>query len=119
MSGIESYESEAGRLVPVFRMEINTRPDDAERLLDAIVAVHPLAVGQYERNATVTAPGAETGRPGEQTVTRIHNEGFKAGGTTGAAHLKWCILAKHPPRVARQKGWRLPQSGLSQASDNR
>lgn len=81
MSGIDSYEAKSGKLVPVFRMEINTRPDDAERLLDAIMKVHPLTVGQYERNATVTATGAETGRPGEQTVTRIHNENFEATGT--------------------------------------
>ncbi len=81
MSSIENYESQSGKLIPVFRMEINTRPDDAERLLDAIFKVHPLAVGAYERNATVTAQGAETGRPGEQTVTRIHNQDFEADGT--------------------------------------
>lgn len=81
MSGIDNYKAKSGKLIPVYRMEINTRPDDAERLLDAIAKVHPLAVGQYERNATVTAPGAETGRPGEQTVTRIHNEDFEADET--------------------------------------
>lgn len=81
MSDIKNYNSQSGRLIPVFRMEINTRPDDAERLLDAIVKVHPLAVGQYERNATVTAQGAETGKPGEQTVTRIHNKNFDTDGT--------------------------------------
>lgn len=81
MSEIEQYQSSSGRLIPVFRVEINTRPDDAERLLDAIVKVHPLTIGQYERNATVTAPGAETGRPGEQSVTRLHNAQFEAGGT--------------------------------------
>lgn len=81
MSGIQSYESETGKLIPVYRMEINTRPDDAERLLDAIFNVHPLMVGEYARNATVTATGAETGRPGEQTVTRIHNTDFGAGET--------------------------------------
>ncbi|MBY6153654.1 hypothetical protein KUV47_10560 [Vannielia litorea] len=81
MSSMDTYTSQSGRLVPVFRMEINTRPDDAERLLDAIFAVCPLTVGAYERNATVTAQGAETGRPGEQTVTRIHNDAFEADGT--------------------------------------
>ena len=49
--------------------------------LYVIFEIHPLAVGAYERNATVTAQGAETGRPGEQTVTRIHNEEFEADGT--------------------------------------
>ncbi|WP_299681324.1 hypothetical protein [uncultured Roseobacter sp.] len=81
MSSIENFVSQSGKLIPVFRMEINTRPDDAERLLDAIFKVHPLAVGAYERNATVTAQGAETGRPGEQTVTQIYNEDFEADGT--------------------------------------
>ena len=78
MGDIQNYNSRSGRLIPVFRMEINTRPDDAERLLDTVFKVHPLAVGEYERNATVTAQGAETGRPREKTVTRIHNKDFAA-----------------------------------------
>lgn len=81
MSRLGNYKARSGTLVPVYRLEINTRPDDAERLLDAIVEVHPLTIGQYERNATVTAAGAETGRPGEQSVTRVHNEDFEVDGT--------------------------------------
>lgn len=81
MKQLESYKSRSGNLIPVWRLEINTRPDDAERLLDAIFEVHPLAVGRYKRNATVTAVGIETGRPGEDTVTRIHNEDFADNGT--------------------------------------
>ncbi len=81
MTVLENYKSKSGRLVAVWRLEINTRPDDAERLLDAIMSVHPLVVGRYQRNATVTAVGAETGRPGEQSVTRIHQADFEADGT--------------------------------------
>ncbi len=81
MDVLEHYKAKSGKLVPVWRLEINTRPDDAERLLDAVLKVHPLIVGRYQRNATVSAVGAETGRPGEETVTRIHNTDFEADGT--------------------------------------
>ena len=81
MHPLDSYTATSGRLVPVYRITINTRPDDAARLLDAVHAVHPLDVGQYRRNATLTAPGAETGRPGAQTVTRLHQDDFPADGT--------------------------------------
>lgn len=81
MSVLEEYEARSGSLVPVWRLEIHTRPDDAERLLDAVVKVNPLTVGRYHRNATVSAVGVETGRPGEDTVTRIHNTEFPTDGT--------------------------------------
>ena len=81
MDVLETYNAKSGKLVPVWRLEISTRPDDAERLLDAVAKVHPLIVGRYQRNATVSAVGAETARPGEETVTRIHNTDFGAGDT--------------------------------------
>ena len=81
MSALEDYKAKSGRLVPVWRLEIHTRPDDAERLLDAVMEVHPLNIGRYQRNATVSAVGAETGQPGENTTTRKHNADFEADGT--------------------------------------
>ncbi len=79
MKTLDDYRSTAGKLIPIFKLEIHTRPDDANRLLDAISAVEPLAIGRYRRNATVSAVGAETGQPGEDSVTRIHNDDFSAG----------------------------------------
>lgn len=78
---LESYQAKSGRLVPVWRIEIQTRPDDADRLLDAIMKVHPLHYGRYRRNATVSAGGAETGQPQENSTTTNHVEGFAAGDT--------------------------------------
>lgn len=81
MNALEKYKAKSGKLVPVWRLEICTRPDDAARLLDAVMEIHPLIIGEYKRNATVTATGAETGQPSENTVTMIHQPDFEAGGT--------------------------------------
>lgn len=78
---LENYQARSGKLVPIWRLEIQTRPDDANRLLDAIMAVHPLKYGRYRRNGTVSAIGAETGQPEENSTTTNHVEGFEAGGT--------------------------------------
>jgi hypothetical protein len=93
MNPLNKFRIKSGQLIPVFRLEIHTRPDDAGRLLDAVMEVCPLRIGQYERNATVTGIGAETGRPGKDTVTRIHNEDFEANGTEvyPAVELKFSI----------------------------
>lgn len=78
---LENYRARTGALIPVWRIEIQTRPDDANRLLDAIMAVHALPYGRYQRNGTVSAVGAETGQPQENSTTTNHVEGFEAGGT--------------------------------------
>lgn len=78
---LEEYRAKSGSLVPVYRLEIQTRPDDADRLLDAVMTVTPLKYGRYRRNASVTATGAETGQPEENSTTTTHIEGFEAGGT--------------------------------------
>ncbi len=81
MNTLESYQAQSGHFIPVWRLEIQTRPDDADRLLDAVVAVHPLKYGRYRRVASVSAIGAETGQPEENSTTATHIDGFEAGGT--------------------------------------
>ena len=81
MTTLENYNAKSGRLVPVWRIEIQTRPDDADRLLDAIMTVHSLSYGRYRRNACVSAVGAETGQPEDNSTTTTHISGFVAGGT--------------------------------------
>ena len=76
---LEKYDAESGTIEPVWRIEIQTRPDDADRLLDAVMEVHPLKYGRYRRNATVSAVGAETGQPEENSTTTHHVEGFEVG----------------------------------------
>lgn len=77
----ENYQANSGTLVPVWRLEIQTRPDDADKILDAIAQVDPLKYGRYQRNATVSAVGAETVQPEENSTTTTHVAGFEAGGT--------------------------------------
>ncbi len=44
-------------------------------------AVHPLKYGRYRRTAIVSAVGAETTQPEENSTTTSHIEGFRAGDT--------------------------------------
>lgn len=78
---LENYKARSGKLVPAWRIEIQTRPDDADRLMDAIVEVDPLSYGRYRRNGTVSAVGAETAQPEENSTTTNHIDHFEAGGT--------------------------------------
>ncbi|MGI9501314.1 MAG: hypothetical protein ACR2P3_14860 [Geminicoccaceae bacterium] len=78
---LSNYKAKSGHFVPVYRLEIQTRPDDADRLLDAVMAVHPLKYGRYERNASVSGVGAETAQPEENSTTTTHVDGFEVGDT--------------------------------------
>jgi len=78
---LANYRAESGTLAPVWTIEVQTVADDVDRLLDAVIAVHPLTYGNYERNAAVTAVGVETARPRAGSTTTTHVEGFEAGTT--------------------------------------
>ena len=75
------YTARSGRLEPVFTLEIQTLPDDVDRILDAVMAVHPLSFGRYQRNASVSAVGKETAQPEPNSTTTTHVAGFEAGQT--------------------------------------
>ncbi len=75
------YQSTSGTLEPAWTVEIQTIPADVDRLLDAIVEVHPLDYGRYERNASVTATGLETARPKPGSTTDTHEGAFTPGDT--------------------------------------
>ncbi|MGI9421939.1 MAG: hypothetical protein ACR2PA_02020 [Hyphomicrobiaceae bacterium] len=79
MSGLADYKASSGRLVPVWTLEIQTLPEDADRILDAVMAVHPLSYGRYQRNASVSDVGKETAQPKERSTTSTHATGFAAG----------------------------------------
>ena len=81
MSDLSKYQAKSGTLVPVFTLEIQTVPEDVDRILDAVMQVHPLTFGRYERNASISAPGQETAQPKANSTTTNHVDGFEAGGT--------------------------------------
>ena len=81
MSGLQSYNAKSGTLVPVWTIEIQTLPEDTDRILDAVMTVHPLSFGRYQRNASISALGKETAQPQPGSTTTTHVDGFAAGTT--------------------------------------
>lgn len=81
MTDLHRYEAKSGRLVPVWTLEVQTLPQDTDRILDAVMKVHPLGFGRYQRNASISAVGMETSRPEPNSTTTTHGEGFAAGDT--------------------------------------
>ncbi len=80
-SVLEHYQAKSGRLVPVWTLEIQTLEEDTDRILDAVMKVHPLRFGRYQRNASVSARGYETAQPEPGSTTTTHVRGFNAGET--------------------------------------
>jgi len=81
MDDLAAYRARSGRLVPVWTIEIQTVPEDVDRILDAVIEVHPLRFERYQRNASVSAVGMETSQPEAGSTTTTHVEGFTAGRT--------------------------------------
>lgn len=73
------YDATSVSVVPVWTLEIQTLPEDTDRILDAVMEVHPLTFGRYQRNASISAVGKETAQPEEFSTTTTHVESFEAG----------------------------------------
>ena len=81
MGDLKDYQAKSGRLVPVYTIEVQTLPEDTDRILDAVMKVHPLSFGRYQRNASISAVGKETAQPEPDSTTTTHVDGFEAGST--------------------------------------
>ena len=81
MTTLENYKAKSGTLVPVWTIEVQTVPSDTDRILDAVMVVHPIRFGRYQRNASISAVGKETAQPEPGSTTTTHVEGFVAGET--------------------------------------
>ena len=81
MEDLSAYNAKSGTLVPVFTIEVQTLPEDTDRILDGVMKVHPLSFGRYQRNASISAVGKETAQPEPDSTTTTHVEGFEAGST--------------------------------------
>jgi hypothetical protein len=81
VSDLASYKAQSGTFVPVWTLEIQTVLEDTDKILDAVMDVHPLSFGRYQRNASISAVGMETAQPEAGSTTTSHVEGFKAGNT--------------------------------------
>jgi hypothetical protein len=81
MGNLSDYIAKSGRLIPVWTLEIQVRPDDVDRILDVVMEIYPLPYGRYQRNASASAVGMETTQPEAGSTTTTHVEGFEAGQT--------------------------------------
>ncbi len=81
MTCLTEYKARSGRLVPVWTIEVQTLPEDTDRILDEVLKVHPLNFGRYQRNASISAVGKETAQPEPGSTTTTHVDGFEAGAT--------------------------------------
>lgn len=91
MSDLEHYKAGSGRLEPIWTLEVQTLPEDTDRILDHVLTVHPLSFGRYQRNASVSAVGAEIAQ--RQTGTRgdLLSDTYEAGETHPMVELKISI----------------------------
>ena len=78
---LEKYKADSGTFVPVWTLEIQTVIEDVDKILDAIMEVHPLSYGRYQRNASISAVGMETAQPEPGSTTDKHIDGFVPGST--------------------------------------
>ena len=96
---LAAYEGAWGRFDPVWTLEIQTVPDDVGKILDAVVAVHSLCYGRYDRNASVSAPGVETSRPQAGSTTETHAGGFERGSIESYPFAEIKISIERDPAV--------------------
>ena len=78
---LSDYKAASGTFEPVWTLEIQTLPEDTDRILDEVMKVHPLGYGRYQRNASISAIGRETAQPQANSTTTTHKEGYQAGAT--------------------------------------
>lgn len=78
---LATYAATSGTFEAVWTLEIQTLPEDTDRILDAVMQVHPLTYGRYERNASISAVGRETAQPTAGSTTDTHVDTFEPGGT--------------------------------------
>ncbi len=99
MTDLSDYRAASGRFVPVWTLEIQTLPQDTDRILDAVMQVHPLSFGRYRRNASISAVGRETAQPEPGSTTTTHVAGFEAGSTETYPMVELKISIERDPSV--------------------
>ena len=99
MTTLSDYTAKSGTLAPVFTLEIQTLPQDTDRILDEVMKVHPLAYGRYQRNASISAVGKETAQPEAGSTTTTHVAGFAAGSTETYPMVELKISVERDPAI--------------------
>jgi hypothetical protein len=69
---LTTQNSKTGTLEKVWLIEIQARPEDANKIIDQVLKVDPLIYGRYGRNAFVSAVGTETYMPQANSTSALH-----------------------------------------------
>ena len=99
---LATYRAASGTFEPVWTIEVQTLPEEGDRILDAIVEVHPLNYGVYDRNASVSAVGKETAKPRAGTTTDTHVDDFVPGSEEVFPMVELKISIERDPAVLEQ-----------------
>ena len=99
---LENYQSLSGAFEPVWTLEIQTLPEDTDRILDAVMQVYPLGYGRYQRNASISAIGTETAQPQENSTTTTHKPGYRVGARETYPMVELKISIQRDPEVLDQ-----------------
>jgi hypothetical protein len=63
MAGLAGFETTSVRMEAMLLLRLLAPPEDIERVMAAVAALTPLAIGKYDSNAYQTAGGIERYRP--------------------------------------------------------
>lgn len=69
---LKQLNTKTGTVEPVWLIEIQAAPEDADKILDRVMEVDPLVYGRYQRNAFVSAVGSETYLPLANSTSALH-----------------------------------------------
>jgi hypothetical protein len=78
---MDGFETRSVKMEKMLLVRIQAPGEDIDRLLQAITAIVPLAMGHYDSNAYQSAPGIEIYRPLEGAAAGAETEIRKRPGT--------------------------------------
>jgi hypothetical protein len=96
---LTGYKARSGSFVPVWTLEIQTVIADVDKILDAIMQVHPLSYGRYQRNASISAVGMETAQAQAGSTTDTHIAGYVPGQTQTYPMVELKVSIERDPAI--------------------
>jgi hypothetical protein len=63
MTGLAAFETRSLRMESLLMLRFQAPPEDVDRIMEAVCALTPLSMGQYDSNAYQSAGGTERYRP--------------------------------------------------------
>ncbi len=96
---LNDYKASSGTFEAVWTLEIQTLPEDTDRILDAVLQVHPLSYGRYQRTASISAVGVETAQPQANSTTAAHKQSYDVGATETYPMAELKVSIERDPAV--------------------